>query len=119
MSENNNRKLKLVQIVNVDKEGKEVKDENGSVTYLRDDSFALFQLCEAINSKAITVKERRVAISLSDKSREAFLHSKDGIELSVDEAALLKKLLENEDNKDATYPMFFIRTMEGLLEQLR
>lgn len=118
MSENS-IKLKLTQIVNVDKEGKEIKDKNDAVTYLRDDSFALYQLCEAINSKAITVKERRSAISLADKSRDAFLHGKDEIELNIDESALLKKLLENEDNKDTVYPLFFIRTMIGLLEQLK
>lgn len=112
-------KLRLTQIVNLDRDGKEVKDRNGATGYIRDDCFALYQLCESINSKVITSQERRTAISLADKSREAFLQFSKEIKLNVDEASLLKKLLTNEDNKDVAYPMFFMRTMEGLLEQLK
>ncbi|HHT9124279.1 MAG TPA: hypothetical protein ACFYD6_00505 [Candidatus Brocadiia bacterium] len=118
MSENT-IKLKLTQIVNRDREGKEVKDNNGIRSCVRDDNLALYQLCEAINSKVLTVRERAIAVSLADKSREAFLTFKEEVELNTEEAALLKKLLENEENKDIVYPMFFIRTMVGLLEQLK
>lgn len=118
MGENNKITLKLTHIVNIDRVGNEVKDELGSKSYFRDDSFALHQFCELLTNKMISLKDRRAAVSLAEKSRNAFLLSANEIELDIEESALLKKFLEG-DNSDITYRMGLMRTMEGLLEQLK
>ena len=119
MGENNKITLKLTHVINVDRAGNEVKDELGSKSYFRDDSFALHQFCELMNNKMVSLKDRRAAVSLSEKSRDAFLISSNEIELNLEEAALLKKFLESENHSDITYRMGLMRTMEGLLEQLK
>jgi hypothetical protein len=119
MSENNKIKLKLEKIVNTDKNGKNVKDREDNLTYVRHDAIALSQLINAVDSKTVTTGEYPAWIALDDKSREALNKDKSGIELTVDEASFLKKLFSNPQNDRVSLGVFHVRTIQGLLEQLK
>lgn len=112
-------KLKLEKVVNTDKNGKEVKDGSGNLTHIRHDAISLSQLINAIDSKAVAVGEYKALISIDDKCREALKQDYPEIELTVDESALLKKLLSNPQNDRISFSLFHIRTIDAVLEQLR
>lgn len=111
--------LKLGQIANTSKDGKEVRDKEGNLTYIRHDAVALSQLLNAIDSKAVQVSEYKALLGLDDRTREALLNDKTEIELTVDESALLKKLLSNPQNDRVSFSLFHIRTIDAILEQLK
>lgn len=112
-------KLKLEKIVNTDKDGKDIRDRDGNLTYIRYDTVALMQLLNAINNKAVTINEYKTLIMLDDENREELKRDSGEIELTVDEAALLKKLLSNPQNDGICFSLFHIRTISAILEQLK
>ena len=111
--------IKLQKIINKDRDGNDVKDVNGNVSYIRHDGIAFSQLINAVDSKIVAVSEYIDLLGLDDKSRDAAMKDLTEVELTVGEAALLKKLLNNPQNDKVSYPIFFIRTIHGLLEQLK
>jgi hypothetical protein len=119
MNEKNRIKLRLEQVVNVDKGGKGVKDREGNLTYIRHDGIALSQLINAVDSKMVTTGEYPAWIALDDKSREALNKERSEIELTVDEASFLKKLFSNPQNDRVPLGVFHVRTINGILEQLK
>lgn len=119
MSENNKIKLKLEKIVNTDKDGKDIRDRDGNLTYIRYDVIALMQLLNAVNNKAIAVNEYKTLITTDNKTREELKNDRGEIELTFDEAALLKKLLSNPQNEGINFSLFHIRTISAILEQLK
>ena len=119
MSGDNKIRLKLEKIVNTDKDGKNVSDRDGNLTYIRYDAIALAQLLNTVNSKAIATNEYKALIILDDKNREELKRDSGEIELTVDEAALLKKLLSNPQNDGISFSLFHIRTINAILEQLK
>lgn len=124
-------KLKLEKIVNTDKNGKGVLDKEGSLTFIRYDVIALSQLLNAVDSKAVQVGEYKALLGLDDKVRNVLLSDrkevettievsmKNEIELTLDESALLKKLLNNPQNDRISFSLFHIRTISAILEQLK
>lgn len=119
MSENNKIKLKLEKIVNTGTDGKDIRDRDGNLAYIRYDVIALMQLLNAVNSKAVAINEYKTLIILDDKNREELKSDSGEIELTVDEAALLKKLLSNPQNDGINFSLFHIRTISAILEQLK
>ncbi|MFQ5834307.1 MAG: hypothetical protein ACE5HR_00075 [bacterium] len=117
--DNNKIKVKLEQIKNIDKDGKSIKDKEGNLIYIRHDAIALSQLINAVDSKVVATGEYPAWIALDDKSREALKQDRDEIELTVDEASFLKKLFSNPQNDRVTLGVFHVRTINGILEQLK
>lgn len=112
-------RLKFEQIVEVDKNGNELKDREGNIVYLRNDQTALLQLLNAIDSKAAAVSEYKSWILLTDKIRDAWKLNKPEIELGIDEASFLKKILSNPQNDKISFSLFHVRTIDAVLEQLK
>lgn len=112
-------KLKLESVVNTGIDGNPVKDRDGSLTYIRYDAVALSQLLNAVNSKTVSIGEYKTLITLDDKSREGLKAGINEIELAVEEAVLLKKLLSAPQNDGISFSLFHIRTISAILEQLK
>lgn len=115
----NKIKINLERINSTDKDGKDIKDKEGNPIYLRHDGIALSQLVNAVDSRSIAISEYKDLIALDDRSREAVMHETEEIELSVGEASLLKKLFNNPQNDKISFTVFHMRTIQGLLEQLK
>lgn len=108
-------KLKLEQIINTDKDGKAIKDKDGNLTYIRHDTVALSQLLNVVDSKAVAVGEYPALMGLDDKFRQALKQDTNGVELSIDEGALLKRLLSNPQNDKVSFVSFiFVQFMRFL-----
>lgn len=114
-----NIKLLLEQFVDTDKNGTELKDREGNLLYRRNDHIALLQLLNATDSRAIAVNEYKALLTLEDKIRGVWRKDGNEVELNLDESALLKKLFNNPQNDKISFSLFHIRTIQGLLEQLR
>ncbi|MGR3310671.1 MAG: hypothetical protein ACUZ77_07835 [Candidatus Brocadiales bacterium] len=112
-------KIKLRQVIDTGKNGSELKDREGNLIYDRNDTVALLQLLSAVNSRAIAVNEYKALVGLEDKLKETWRRDKPELELNVDESALLKKLLSNPQNDGISFRLFHIKTIHGILEQLK
>ncbi len=113
-------KLKLNAVIDVDKNGIQFKDKEGNPLYCRNDCVALLQLLGLVDNRAVSVNEYMPLLSLYDKVKEAWRKESQEIELSIDESALLKKLLRNPgDDGKASFGIFHIRTINAILEQLK
>jgi len=122
-------KTNIIVLHLVQEEAKELKDnkiqtlknESGEIQYLRQDAIGLMRLLNYFDSRQHSLRDSQAVIMIKDKGREAFLHKKLTIELSIDEAAFLKTYLKDLMEKDAkTVPMqeFELRSLNGLLAAL-
>lgn len=111
--------FKLQQIIDTDKNGKELKDKDGNLIYYRNDNVALLQLLNAIDSKVVAINEYKAWITLGDKVKSSWLQDKNEIELDISEVSFLKKILENPANDRISFSLFHVRTIQNILEQMK
>ena len=115
-----NVSIKLAKQAVLDKKGREVKDERGDTSYVRNDYFGLQILLNRFDTTIHGPKEYKMFIKVKDKIRDAWIKDEENIVLTVDEGAFLKEFLTNLPEKEAkTKPMqeFELRSMIGILEQ--
>jgi hypothetical protein len=115
-----NISIKLAKQVVLDKKGKEVKDEKGDTSYVRNDYFGLQILLNRFDTTIHVPKEYKMFIKVKDKIRGAWIKDEENVDLTLDEGAFLKEFLTNLPEKEAkTKPMqeFELRSMMGILEQ--
>lgn len=114
-------KLKLQQIVDTDKNGVELKDKEGNLLYYRNDSVALLQLLSTVDNRSVNVNEYMHLLTIYDRVKEAWRKDAQEIELGIDEAALLKKIMSDPPQADGrvSFGIFHIRTINAMLEQLK
>jgi len=90
--------------------------------YRQHDSQALLQLSNLYDSKKHTFKDYKKFMRLRDKIEEAWITDKNKLEMSLDEATVLKSFLEelfDKDNKEKqTISVFIGRSIISILEQL-
>lgn len=121
MTENGNIQIKLEKVVFKGRGGTEIIDKVGNPIFSRDDSWALAQICQASGSKDFEIvnrDERRHTIKLAQKCLDAFIADADILELTKEEANLLKRRFEKFE-PNMSYPLSCIATMEAVLEQLK
>ncbi len=113
--------IKLAKQPVLDKKGKEIRDERGDTSYVRNDYFGLQILLNRFDTTIHVPKEYKMFIKVKDKIRNAWIVDEEIVDLTLDEGAFLKEFLTNLPEKESkTKPMqeFELRSMIGILEQL-
>jgi len=114
-------KIDMVREIMYDKKGKPLKDPQGEISYKREDYNGLMSLLNKYDSRLHDMKDLKMYLKLKDKLYEGWVKNKTQLELSVDEAAFLKKFLseyKDRDGKDVPLKEFEARTLVGMLEAL-
>jgi hypothetical protein len=113
--------INLVQIKVLDKKGKPVKNQNGEDSFLREDSSGLMSLLNRFDSRLHEMKDMKSLLNIKDALVEAWSKEKLSVDLSLDQAAFLKRYLaefQKADGKNEPIKEFEMRTLLGVLEQL-
>jgi len=114
-------KIDMVREIVYDKKGKPLKDPQGETSYKREDYNGLMSLLNKYDSRLHDMKDLKMYLKLKDKLYEGWVKNKTQLELSVDEAAFLKKFLaeyKDRDGRDVPLKEFEMRTLVGILEAL-
>ena len=135
-----NLTIKLIEEHTKDKKGKNVYVENRELNcpncsfvirekleekeplYKQQDTQALMKLSSFFDSRKYSLKEYKQYIKLRNKIEEAWLKNNKTLELSLDEASLLKKFLisffEKDNKEKQLIDIFMGRTITSILDQL-
>ena len=119
----NNLDIKLKRELLKDKKGKTVHSEEESV-YRQEDSQALMQITAGFDSRKHSWKDYKQFMKLREQIDKAWVKEEQKLELSLDEASILKTFLHEFFDKDAKeedkgkVSIFLGRTIISVLEQL-
>jgi len=114
-------KIDMVKEIMYDKKGKPIKDPQGEISYKREDYTGLMSLLNKFDSRLHDMKDLKMFLKVRDKLYSGWTKDQEQLELSLDEAAFLKKFLseyKDKDGKDVPLKEFEARTLVGLLDAL-
>ena len=123
MDTTNKIDLVIVKEAALDKDGKEIKNAEGNVSYKREDYQGLLTLLNFYDSRkrGSFMKEGRTYLGLKDKIEKNWVNEATTVSLTLDEASFLKTYLSElsaNEGKDVRIPEYVMRTLFGVLDAL-
>ena len=114
--------LKLTIKNKLDKDNKEMRNDNKELIYDQHDPECLVRLLSAFDSSKYKMSDYRNYLDLVDKSNDVWRRDEKEIELSLDQVGFLKNYLKDYNEKalpGARITQFELRTLVGLVDQLK
>jgi len=115
--------IPIVKESGLDKDGKEIKDKDGNISYKREDYQGLLTLLNLYDTRkqGSFMKEGRIYLGLKDKVEKGWAKDSKVLNLTLDEASFLKKFLTelpDKEAKEVRLPEYIMRTLFGMLDIL-